>query len=206
MLVPTCNQRLLLCSGSIEDWRKACCESVPDAHRWKGSGRPVSRILLYPAIHLREQRSYSRAPLEEPRLPVGRLSATATIWLARTGGLPGRSLRLAKGWPWDTAGGLLPHPFTHHLCRGASPRPSAGLLSVALDVTGALRPPPLGLLARAASATSPDFSLRPAVSRRSAATGRTARTLPELYLTRRGGPWSGHRGRRRAESARSWSA
>ena len=59
-----------------------------------------------------------------------------TIWLARTGGLPGRSLRLS---PQDTAGGLLPHPFTHHLRHG-EPRPSAGLLSVALDVTEGLRP------------------------------------------------------------------
>jgi hypothetical protein len=38
----------------------------------------------------------------------------------------------------DAAGGLLPHPFTHHLCPG-EPRPSAGLLSVALDVTEGLR-------------------------------------------------------------------
>jgi hypothetical protein len=38
-----------------------------------------------------------------------------------------------------TAGGLLPHPFTHHLCRRLGPRPSAGLLSVALDVAAGLR-------------------------------------------------------------------
>ncbi len=42
----------------------------------------------------------------------------------------------------ETAGGLLPHPFTHHLCRDA--RPSAGLLSVALDVTGACATRPSG--------------------------------------------------------------
>jgi len=53
MLVPACNQRLLLCSGSIEDQRKTRCESVPNADSYGGSGRPVSRILLYPAIHLR---------------------------------------------------------------------------------------------------------------------------------------------------------
>src|SRR3712207_9475512 len=41
----------------------------------------------------------------------------------------------------DTAGGLLPHPFTHHLCRRL-PRPSAGLLSVALDVAAGLRRAP----------------------------------------------------------------
>jgi hypothetical protein len=39
----------------------------------------------------------------------------------------------------DTAGGLLPHPFTHHLCRKVTLRPSAGLLSVALDVAAGLR-------------------------------------------------------------------
>ena len=53
MLVPACNQRLLLCLGSIEDQRKTRCESVPSADSYGGSGRPVSRILLYPAIHLR---------------------------------------------------------------------------------------------------------------------------------------------------------
>src|SRR5918998_6033470 len=53
MLVPACNQRLLLCSGSIEDQRKTRCESVPRADSYGGLGRPVSRILLYPAIHLR---------------------------------------------------------------------------------------------------------------------------------------------------------
>src|SRR5215211_3290301 len=126
---------------------------------YKMSGRPVSRILLYPAIHLR---GIPRAPHREPRLPApcrggSRTAPLGTIWLARTGGLPGRSLRLS---PWDTAGGLLPHPFTHHLCHG-EPRPSAGLLSVALDVSGGLhRPDPRVALARAASATSPDFALR----------------------------------------------
>ena len=45
----------------------------------------------------------------------------------------------------DTAGGLLPHPFTHHLCRAlAGRRPSAGLLSVALDMTGAYAARPSG--------------------------------------------------------------
>jgi len=91
-----------------------------------GQGRPVSRILLYPAIHLRG----IPGPLAGPRLPARGACAPRTIWLARTGGLPGRSLLLS---PRDTAGGLLPHPFTHHLCHG-EPRPSAGLLSVALDV------------------------------------------------------------------------
>jgi hypothetical protein len=104
--------------------------------------------------------------------PVGRTSYR-TIWLARTGGLPGRSLRLS---PRDTAGGLLPHPFTHHLCHG-EPRPSAGLLSVALDVTEGLRSSvPRVTLARAASTTSPDFALHPGLEPEDVATGRTART------------------------------
>src|SRR5215217_8670848 len=122
------------------------------ADRYQSSGRPVSRILLYPAIHLRGipglpegSRAYqSRLVVREP--PDG------TIWLARTGGLPGRSLA-------GSAGGLLPHPFTHHLCHG-EPGPSAGLLSAALDVTEGLHPSvPRVALARAASATSPDFAL-----------------------------------------------
>src|SRR5215217_4434771 len=113
--------------------------------------------------------------------PVGR-TPHGTIWLARTGGLPGRSLRLS---PRDAAGGLLPHPFTHHLCHG-EPRPSAGLLSVALDVTEGLRSSvPRVTLARAASATSPDFALHPGLEPEDAATGRTARTAV-LYLTSRG--------------------
>jgi hypothetical protein len=75
-----------------------------------GQGRPVSRILLYPAIHLRE---IPGLPLREaaPTSP-GREPPLQTIWLARTGSLPGRSLQLS---PRDAAGGLLPHPFTHHL-------------------------------------------------------------------------------------------
>jgi hypothetical protein len=138
--------------------------------RSKGQGRPISRILLYPAIHLRG----IPGPLAGPRLPAhGARRPHRTIWLARTGGLPGRSLRLS---PRDTAGGLLPHPFTHHLCHG-EPRPSAGLLSVALDVTEGLRSSvPRVTLARAASTTSPDFALHPGLEPEDVATGRTART------------------------------
>jgi hypothetical protein len=64
----------------------------------KGPGRPVSRILLYPAIHLRgipglhfESRTYQSQ---------GRLAKRpyVTIWLARTGGLPGRSLAGYRRW------------------------------------------------------------------------------------------------------------
>ena len=104
---------------------------------YKGQGRPVSRILLYPAIHLRER---------PPGLPVG--AAPTMSGLPDKFGLLAPVVYLA-GPSRDTAGGLLPHPFTHHLCHG-EPRPSAGLLSVALDVTGGLRrpdglSPPLGL-------------------------------------------------------------
>src|SRR3712207_6147242 len=57
----------------------------------------------------------------------------------------------------DTAGGLLPHPFTHHLCRGRflDHRLVCSLLH--LTWRRACAASPLGLLARAASATSPDF-------------------------------------------------
>src|SRR5215204_2579130 len=136
----------------------------------RSRGRPISRILLYPAIHLRG----IPGPLAGPRLPAhGARRPHRTIWLARTGGLPGRSLRLS---PRDTAGGLLPHPFTHHLCHG-EPRPSAGLLSAALDVTEGLHlSVPRVDLARAASATSPDFALHTGLKPWYAATGRTART------------------------------
>ncbi len=101
---------------------------------------------------------------EEPRLPARLPSSRA----------PGQFGLLAPvvylaGPSRDTAGGLLPHPFTHHLCRtGSSPlRPSAGLLSVALDVAAGLRRAaprvlsPSGLCGREKRAlASPDFALR----------------------------------------------
>jgi hypothetical protein len=145
------------------------CPSIRENPLSIGQGRPVSRILLYPAIHLRG------IPPGSPKgaAPTSRTLRVRAIWLARTGGLPGRSLQLS---PRDTAGGLLPHPFTHHLCHG-EPRPSAGLLSVALDVTEGLRPSvPRVPLARAASATSPDFALRPGDKPQNAATGRPTLT------------------------------
>lgn len=95
-----------------------------------GSGRPVSRILLYPAIHLRG----IPGPLcERLRLPARNASRRPGQF-----GLLAPVVYLA-GPSRDTAGGLLPHPFTHHLCRREAPRPSAGLLSVALDVAAGLR-------------------------------------------------------------------
>src|ERR687893_61334 len=103
----------------------------------EGLGRPVSRILLYPAIHLRG----FRAPgsLGEPRLPARRRSV-GTIWLARTGGLPGRSLAGYRRWALTPPFHPSPVPEDTPL-RSASFGPSAGLLSVALDVTGGLRRP-----------------------------------------------------------------
>jgi hypothetical protein len=75
----------------------------------KDLGRPVSRILLYPAIHLRD-----------PEAP-GPFGAAPTSPASRLGP-PGQFGLLAPvvylaGPSQDTAGGLLPHPFTHHLCR-----------------------------------------------------------------------------------------
>ena len=62
----------------------------------KGPGRPVSRILLYPVIHLRG----IPGPLWEGlRLPARHpLRVAGTIWLARTGRLPGRSLAGCRRW------------------------------------------------------------------------------------------------------------
>ena len=95
------------------------------------SGRPVSRILLYPAIHLRER--FSRAPLRGAAPTSPEPEGPGTIWLARTGGLPGRPLAGYRRW-------ALTPPFHPSPVPGRS-EPSAGLLSVALDVTGNLRRP-----------------------------------------------------------------
>src|SRR3712207_2300523 len=103
-----------------------------------------SRILLYPAIHLRG----FRAPgsLWEPRLP-------ARLPFRGPGqfGLLAPVVYLA-GPSRDTAGGLLPHPFTHHLCRTGSPLSGHRLVYSLLHLTWrrACAAPPLGFLARAA--------------------------------------------------------
>jgi hypothetical protein len=77
----------------------------PFIYRPGGLGRPVSRILLYPVIHLRCSNVLTRpytGPLEEPRLParrgVPRNGPYGTFWLARTGCLPGRSLAGYRRW------------------------------------------------------------------------------------------------------------
>ncbi len=57
-------------------------------------GRPVSRILLYPVIHLRGR-------ITAPALLCGAAPTSLkfqTIWLARAGGLPGRSLSGYRRW------------------------------------------------------------------------------------------------------------
>jgi hypothetical protein len=79
-------------------WGQTAVSSEPVSEFYlqiKGLGRSVSRILLYPAIHLREI----------PGLPEGaaptspkRFAASGTIWLARTGGSPGRSLAGYRRW------------------------------------------------------------------------------------------------------------
>ncbi len=143
--------RTALRRAILKTWSGTACKPDPALSRHPSPGE------ISPGLSLRRAAPTSPGP----RRPSG------AIWLARTGGLPGRSLRRAFGSPRDTAGGLLPHPFTHHLCRkGVAFRPSAGLLSAALDVTASLHrpnglPPSPGLLARAASSTSPDFALCP---------------------------------------------
>jgi hypothetical protein len=151
--------------------------------RQEGPGRPVSRILLYPAIHLQEE-----------NLP-------GSSWRSRAyqSGNPRRFGLLAPvvylaGPSRDTAGGLLPHPFTHHLCRRACP-PSHRLVCSLLHLTWrrACATPPLGLLARAAfpdrGLPDPRESglcsalLAKLAPPGGAATGRTARTQDLDYTS-----------------------
>jgi hypothetical protein len=108
---------------------------MPSIRIHKSRGRPISRILLYPAIHLRGI----------PGLPLGSCAYQShgtepplrTIWLARTGGLPGRSLSGYRRWALTPP--FHPSPVPAGTIR--TRRPSAGLLSVALDVTGGLHHP-----------------------------------------------------------------
>ena len=60
----------------------------------KSSGRPVSRILLYPVIHLRGRITAPALLCEAAPTSLG----FQTIWLARAGGLPGRSLPGYRRW------------------------------------------------------------------------------------------------------------
>src|SRR5918998_2983330 len=90
MLATSCNRSVLLRCGSIDHRGRRFCEMIPE----EDPGRPVSRILLYPAIHLRER---------TPGLLLGAAPTMSgyprtEIWLARTGGLPGRSLAGYRRW------------------------------------------------------------------------------------------------------------
>ena len=155
----------------------------------EGLSRPVSRILLYPAIHLRCRDAAccvsTPGSLWEPRLP-----ARLPIRAPGQFGLLAPVVYLA-GPSRDTAGGLLPHPFTHHLCRMGPPLSDHRLVYSLLHLTWrrACAAPPLGFLARAAfpgakkrALASPDFALRTALRGRITATGRTVqRPTSVLY-------------------------
>src|SRR3712207_7907932 len=107
-------------------------------------------------------RLYPGLPLRAAPTSPAALSGPGTIWLARTGGLPGPSLAGYSRWA------LTPPFHPSPVPDGVTPlRPSAGLLSVALDVAAGLRrtPPPgfgpRGLSARGKRALArPDFALR----------------------------------------------
>ena len=86
----------------------------PFIYRPGGQGRPVSRILLYPVIHLR---GIAPGPLRDRAYqPDG---SAGTFWLARTGRLPGRSLAGYRRWaltppfhPSPVPGGEAPWCFS----------------------------------------------------------------------------------------------
>ena len=164
-----------------------------------GSGRPVSRILLYPAIHLR-RRCDPTGPLGGPRLPARRLSASGTIWLARTGRLPGRSLAGYRRW-------ALTPPF--------HPSPVSGRDVTCYVSTAAIGWSALcctwrdgGLAPRRPSGSWPERPLlrvrtllyEPSPGVRNAATGRTARIRRLIipYGVRDGGGCAPSDGSRRA--------
>ena len=157
----------------------------------EGLGRPVSRILLYPAIHLRCRDAAccvsTPGSLWEPRLP-----ARLPIRAPGQFGLLAPVVYLA-GPSRDTAGGLLPHPFTHHLCRMGPPLSDHRLVYSLLHLTWrrACAAPPLGFLARAAfrarfSAPSRVRTLlcEPALRGRITATGRTAQRPTSILYPR----------------------
>ena len=149
-----------------------------------GLGRPISRILLYPAIHLRG--------LLPPRAPLGgaaptspaTLSGAGTIWLARTGGLPGRSLAGYRRWA------LTPPFHPSPVPDGVVPRSGHRLVCSLLHLTWrrACALPPLGFLARAAfpgaknrTLASPDFALRTGLRGQDHSDGSDGPDLPRHY-------------------------
>ena len=112
------------------------------------SRKPDSALSRHPSPGVETYHGTSLPPgsLWEPRLPArppfrgpGQFGLLApVVYLAG----PSR----------DTAGGLLPHPFTHHLCRMGTPLSGHRLVYSLLHLTWrrACAAPPLGFLARAA--------------------------------------------------------
>src|SRR5215217_7805919 len=138
------------------------------------SGRPVSRILLYPAIHLREIPGLPRreaaptSPGRSANRPYRQFGLLApVVYLA---GPSGFRLGMPPVGSYPTLS-----PIT---CDRQRSYRIHRLVCSLLHLTWrrACAHPSLGLLGRAASATSPDFALRFGPKPRNAATGRTART------------------------------
>src|SRR5918997_5042991 len=110
--------------------RSILCSKIPAKQRFGPSRKPDSALSRHPSPGI--------SPgllLEELRLPARTPQGAGTIWLARTGGLPGRPLAGYRRW-------ALTPPFHPSPVPGdRASEPSAGLLSAALDVTGGLRLP-----------------------------------------------------------------
>jgi len=139
-----------------------------------GLGRPVSRILLYPAIHLREipglplREAAPTSPGRFANRPYRQFGLLApVVYLA---GPSGFRLGMPPVGSYPTLS-----PIT---CDRQRSYPIHRLVCSLLHLTWrrACAHPSLGLLGRAASATSPDFALRFGPKPWNAATGRTART------------------------------
>ena len=143
-----------------------CPDSRP---RWAKSRDQITRrcaktAYLWPEPSRKPDSALSRhpSPGENSRAPWG--SRAYHVRRPDKFGLLAPVVYLA-GPSRDTAGGLLPHPFTHHLCRRIS---GHRLVCSLLHLTWrrACAAPPLGLLARAAFLdpdrvlASPDFALR----------------------------------------------
>jgi len=138
----------------------------------KSLGRPVSRILLYPAIHLREipglplREAAPTSPGRFANRPYRQFGLLApVVYLA---GPSGFRLGMPPVGSYPTLS-----PIT---CDQGSPIHRLVCSLLHLTWRRACAHPSLGLLGRAASATSPDFALRFGPKPWNAATGRTART------------------------------
>ena len=154
-----------------------------------GLNRPVSRILLYPAIHLRSRDACVSTPGSSRRSRAYHVRRPGQIWLARTGSLPGRSLAGYRRW-------ALTPPFHPSPVPCSDPPMGAShtghrLVCSLLHLTWrrACAAPPLGFLARAAFPNpvsprvlaSPDFALRP--GRNPGTQRRVGRPRPSLNYT-----------------------